>query len=89
VKLWPRHITSIHDQITSNVTRGVQALATLVIADLKDPSWKDSYEQKCLTGKVEGTPTWKPLEIPLEGYFEARSGGRIVEHFLLRLPTRA
>lgn len=89
VKIWPRKVGTIHDQITSYFTKGVTALATVVIADLKDPSWSDDYERQCLTGKADGPSTWKPLELPLEGYFEARWRARFVEHFLLRLPSRS
>ena len=89
VKIWPRRVGTIHEQITSYFTKGVTALATLVIADLKDPSWNDDYESQCLTGRADGPSTWRPLELPLEGYFEARWKARFVEHFLLRLPSRS
>jgi AAA ATPase domain len=89
VKLWPRHTGTIHDQITSYFTAGVTALATVVIADRKDAAWKDDYEKDCLTDKTDDKSTWKPLELPLEGYFEARWRARVVEHFLLRLPSRS
>jgi hypothetical protein len=88
VKIWPRHTSTIHDQITSYFTKGVTALATVVIADHKDPAWKDDYEKRCLSGKADGPSDWKELELPLEGYFEARWKSRIVEHFLLRLASR-
>lgn len=80
VKRWGGDVATIHDQVTSYFARGVTALATVVIADLKDLSWKDSYEQKCLTGKVEGTPAWKALESP---------PGRILRSPLGRPPRRA
>lgn len=89
VKIWPRKVGTIHDQITSYFTKGVTALATVVIADLKDPAWKDAYESECLTGKADGLSIWKELDLPLEGYFEARWKSRLVEHFLLRLPSRS
>jgi hypothetical protein len=88
VKIWPRNVDNIHDQVTSYFTRGVTALATVVIADLRDDGWKDEYQRRCLTGKVDGTPTWRAIEAPPEGYFEASWGSRVVEHFLLRLPSR-
>jgi hypothetical protein len=88
VKIWPRHIDEIHNQVKSYFTRGVKALATLVIGELQDTTWKDDYETRCLKGKVDGTSTWKQLERPWEGYFEALWESRVVEHFLLRLPAR-
>lgn len=89
VKIWPRKVGTIHDQITSYFTKGVAALATVVIADLQDPTWKDSYESQCLTGKAEGASAWIALELPLEGYFEAQWKCHVVEHFLLRLAARS
>lgn len=89
VKIWPRHIDSIHDQIKSYFVKGVTALATLVIGETQDSTWKDEYEQRCLTGKVDGDATWKALDRPWDGYFEAKWESRVVEHFLLRLPSRS
>jgi hypothetical protein len=90
VKLWRNSdVATIHDQVTSYFAKGVTALATVVIADHKDPDWKDEYQRKCLAGKVDGAPTWRALEAPLEGYFEALWGARGVEHFLLRLRSRS
>jgi len=88
VKIWGRRHETIHDQVTSYFTRGVKALATVVVTDQKDPGWKDRYEQECLGVKVNGIPEWKALPAPLEGYWEAQSGACPVDHFLLRLPSR-
>ncbi len=88
VKIWPRHIEEIHNQVKSYFTRGVKALATLVIGETQDTTWKDDYETRCLNGKADGAASWKALERPWEGYFEAPWESRVVEHFLLRLPVR-
>jgi hypothetical protein len=90
VKIWGRNdFDMIHDQITSYAAKGVTALATLTITDSKDTNWKEEFRSRCLAGKVDGVPVWKPLEPPLEGYYEARSGSHLVEHFLLRLASRS
>lgn len=89
VKIWKRKVETIHNQITSYFAHGVRALATLVIGETQEPTWKDDYETTCLKGKVDGDATWKPLDRPWEGYFEAQWESRVVEHFLLRLPKRS
>lgn len=89
VKIWKRKVETIHNQITSYFAHGVKALATLVIGETQEPTWKDDYETTCLKGKVDGDATWKPLDRPWEGYFEAQWESRVVEHFLLRLPKRS
>lgn len=90
VKIWPRNdYKEIHAQVVSYFVRGVTAMATVMIA-AKPPGWRSEYEEYCLTGKVNGQPTHRSLEPPLdEGYFEARWGEHVVEHFLLRLPSRS
>jgi hypothetical protein len=91
VKIWGRKYKEIHDQVTSYFARGVTAMATVMVTDQRSlsGSWSQAYERECLTGKVEGKPLWRPLQPPLEGYFEAQSSGLVVEHFLLCLPSRA
>lgn len=89
VKHWDnKDVGTIHGQVVSYAAKGVAALATVVITDHKDPDWSTAFKDKCLTGKVDGDPAWKTLGAPLLGYFEARSGDHLVEHFLLRLASR-
>jgi hypothetical protein len=90
VKRWTgaAYVAGIHNQIKRYVTQGVDALATVVIGDVQDSSWKDTYKSSCLDGKADGHAEWKPLDRPLEGYFEARWESRVIEHFLLRLAAR-
>ncbi len=89
VKHWDNgDVATIHGQVVSYGAKGVVAFATVVITDHKDPHWSTAFEDKCLTGKIDGDPTWKVLDAPLLGYFEARTGSFLVEHFLLRLASR-
>jgi len=88
VKIWPRNdYKDIHDQVVSYATGGVAALATVMIAETKNPTWQEEYAQACLVGKVD-SHAWHPLSLPLHGYFEARTGPHVVHHFLLQLPVR-
>lgn len=88
VKIWPRNdYGDIHDQVIAYFADGVQAFATVMITDIKDPDWRDQFAKACLDGKVD-TYEWHLLAPPLEGYYEARKGEHTVHHFLLRLPTR-
>jgi hypothetical protein len=87
VKIWGRNdYKRIHEQVASYFARGVAALATVMVTDHKDADWAKTYQTECLGAT---RPVWRPLAPPLEGYFKASSGEQVVEHFLLRLPSRS
>jgi hypothetical protein len=91
VKIWLRHDhENIHAQVTSYWSEGVDALATVMVADLQDPDWPDTYEAKCLKGKAP-TYTRKDAAGALAGHFVSETGKttvREVDHFLLKLARR-
>ncbi len=93
VKLWGRNdYDDIHAQVRSYWTDGVNALATVMVADLKDEDWAAIYEEKCLKAKSLTYEQKPQLPVPvLTAHFVARTDGcavQEIDHFLLRLPKR-
>jgi hypothetical protein len=91
IKLWGRNDHEvIHLQVTDYWSDGVEALATVMVADLHDQNWPDTYEEKCLRNKVPHHERRNP-PAAVTGHFVARTEGcpvPQVDHFLLRLPRR-
>lgn len=92
VKRWDNEDKDgIHAQVVSYWSAGVDALATVMVGEIKDPTWADSYERECLVGK---TPSHRRQQEPppaIEAQFVAASGhpgAPEVDHFLLRLAHR-
>lgn len=92
IKVWGRNdYEDIHAQVTGYWSDGVDALATVMVADLLDAEdWSHTYQEKCLANKV---PRHEQRDAPsaLAGHFVALTTGCPVvevDHFLLRLAKR-
>lgn len=91
VKIWPRNdYKDIHDQVVGYWSGGIEALATVMVADLQGDDWPKKYMKECLEGK---TPRHvEKLTSPsLAGHFVAETQrGQVteVDHLLLRLAKK-
>jgi hypothetical protein len=91
LKHWGRsEYESTHARMTSSWSEGVEALATVMIADHAVQDWSDAYESHCLKGKA---PSYERSDPPnaLAGHFVAATDGcpvNEVDHLLVRMSKR-
>ena len=83
VKIWPRNVGSVHEQVSSYALEGTAALAVVTFGGGVKDDWTRAYPSRCFGGDHR-----PETEGDVIVYSAPADRGRFIDHVLLHLPKR-